>query len=131
VEEGEGHAPKDFIHFVLVLCVSIVSAEGLSYTWENNMLTGTETIAARGYVEVNFQNNGDQRYDVVFDRLKEGTTVDAFKANLAAVLGAFANPEKIPEAFKTFYDTVDHIGGVAADPNERTTAGVLLEPPRS
>jgi hypothetical protein len=119
---------KRLFVLLLVLCVSIVSAEGLSYTWENNTLTGTETIAATGYVEVSFQNNGDQRYDVTFDRLKEGTTVDDFKANIAAVVEAFASPEKIPEAFKKFYDTVDHIGGVAAAPGENSTVGVLLEP---
>jgi hypothetical protein len=44
------------------------------------------------------------------------------------VTEAFANPEKIPEAFKKFYDTVDHIGGVAAAPGAISSVGVLLEP---
>jgi hypothetical protein len=113
----------------VALYLSTVSAEGLSYTWENKTLTGTETIAAKGYVEVNFQNNGDQPYDIAIDRLKEGKTLADLGADTVAVAEAFTNhPEKISEATKTYYETSQTIGGVSAAPNANATAGVLLEP---
>jgi hypothetical protein len=120
---------KAIVILLLALCISIVSAEGLSYTWDNNTLTGTETIAATGYVEVSFQNKSDQPYDIAIDRLKEGKTPADLEAATLAVAEAFTtNPEKISEATKTYYETSDTIGGVSAAPNTSATAGVLLGP---
>jgi hypothetical protein len=120
---------KAIVILLLALCVSIVSAEGLSYTWENGKLTGTETLAATGYVEVSFQNKSDQPYDIAIDRLEEGKTPADLEAATVAVAEAFTtNPEKISEATKTYYETSETIGGVSAAPNASATAGVLLGP---
>lgn len=113
----------------LVFYIGIVSAEGLSYTFTDGKLTGTETIAATGYVEVQFQNNSDQPYDIAIDRLKEGKTPADLEVATASVAEAFTtHPEKIPEATKIYYETSETIGGVSAAPNASATAGVLLEP---
>jgi hypothetical protein len=114
---------------LLALYFTTVSAEGLSYTWADNALTGTEAIAATGYVEVSFQNNSTQPYEIVFDRLQEGKTPDDHKAALIAISEAFRNPENLPVAFKNYYETVEAIGGVSASPHSSGSAGVIILKP--
>jgi hypothetical protein len=122
-------SPKASFILYLMLCFGVVSAEGLNYTFTDGKLTGTETIAATGYAQVQFQNNSDQPYDIAIDRLKEGKTPDDLEVATRAVAEAFTtHPEKIPEATKTYYETSETIGGVSAAPNASATVGVLLEP---
>ncbi len=116
-----------FILFLL-LYLGSVSAESLSYTFTGGKLTGTETLAATGYVELSFENGSDQPYDLIFDRLKEGKTQADLKEAIDAVVAAFARPESLPEAFRAYAETVDAVGGVSAAPGGSARAGLLLEP---
>jgi hypothetical protein len=46
---------KSVCILLIALYLTTVSAEGLIYIWENNTLTGTETIAATGYAQSVFK----------------------------------------------------------------------------
>jgi hypothetical protein len=86
---------------LFLLCVSVVGAEGLSYTFAEGKLTGTETTSATGYASVSLQNTSETFFGLTIERLKEGKTPRDYRTALQGVMAAFGSEGDVAAAWTT------------------------------
>jgi hypothetical protein len=93
--------------------IQIVSAQELTYTFENATLSGPKTIAANGFRDISFVNNSDEEVDVPISRLHDGATLEAYIAADKAINDAFASEEgDARQPIGELMSLADAVGGV-------------------
>ncbi len=122
---------KRMIYHALLVCVllNFVSAQDLSYAVENDRIVGPTEITSNGYQPITLTNQTDNPVDVVFFRLKEGATLNAFKTALQAfykVVGP--QTEDVRPEVEAMMPLVDGYGGAQIAPSGESTIYVRLEP---
>lgn len=76
---------------LLTLALGLVSAQDLTYTFEDGQLEGPQTLEVNGFQKVTFANHGDAELDMPVVRLREGATLAAYIAVDRAINDAFAS----------------------------------------
>ena len=117
-------------YLVLILAAQALvfaSAQEASFTTAGDALQGPEQLSA-GYHEFTVANEGEQGYNVIVLRLKEGATQEALIPAVEAVDQAFAGEGDTVEAFNTVLELAEVYGEVFAEGTAAGRVGMVLEP---
>lgn len=115
---------------LLIFLLAMASAQDLSYTFENDMLTGPETISVNGWQNIQFINNSNADFDLTFAKLREGATLADLSAADQALM-ASSEGEGSGDAGSLMGKLVslaDLIGGVHSGAQTQSSAYLKLEP---
>lgn len=114
---------------VFLCAAQLVGAQELTYTFNNNTLSGPETVAVNGFQNVSFINSSDEQVDMPIVRLRDGATMQAYQEADRAVNDAFSQRNGDARGpLKTLLGLVDAVGGVNLAAHTRGSAYVRLEP---
>ncbi len=113
---------------LLMLWLSLASAQDLTYTFENDKLTGPETISVNGFQNITSINNSDVELDVTVAKLRDGATLDELAAADKTLNASFSGEGDGGKAVGAFIALADVIGGVHQAPHTEASAYLKLEP---
>ncbi len=120
------------VFLLALLCATFVqeaNAQELGYTFENDTLTGPETISVNGFQNISFVNNSDEEVDMPISRLHDGATLEAYIAADKAINDAFASEEgDARQPIGALMSLADAVGGVHLAAHSQGGAYIALEP---
>lgn len=119
--------PKALGFLLLAVTLQLAAAQA-TYVFEEDQLTGPETISATGYYEVTLDNRSDDAYSISVLRLGEGKTVEDYKKALQTLMTAFQSGGDVAAGFAALREAASQVGGISAGAGTSRTAGLLLEP---
>lgn len=118
---------KVFALLVLATALQLAAAQA-TYVFEEDQLTGPETVSATGYYEFTLDNRGDDSYKIDVLRLGEGKTAEDYKKALETLMTAFQEGGDVGAGFAALREAASIVGVVWAEAGASGTAGLLLEP---
>jgi uncharacterized cupredoxin-like copper-binding protein len=118
---------KVFALLVLAAAIQLAAAQA-TYVFEEDQLTGPETVSVTGYYEIMLDNRSDDRYNFSVLRLGEGKTADDYRSALETLITAFQSGGDTAAGFAALREAASQIGSVSAEAGASGTAGLLLEP---
>jgi hypothetical protein len=118
---------KVFALLVLSTALQFAAAQA-TYVFEEDQLTGPETVSATGYYEVTLDNRSDDPYRISVLRLGEGKTAEDYREALETLMTAFQNGGDVAAGFAALREAASQVGGISAGAGASGTAGLLLEP---
>lgn len=127
--DGKGYSEmrKTLILFVLAVAVQFAAAQ-VGYVFEGDQLTGPESYAGTGYVELTLHNRGPEPYDIVVIRLGEGKVAEDYTNALGALIATFQAGGDTVAAFAALAEAGSSLGGVLAEAGASGTVGFVFEP---
>ncbi len=111
--------------------IQIVSAQELTYTFENATLSGPKTIAVNGFRDISFVNNSDTELDMSVARLHDGATRQNYISVDKAINDALSAEEgDARQPIGELISLADAVGGVHLASDTQGSAYLKLEPGR-